>query len=142
MNGFPYTGRIRLMVVACGLMLLSACATSTSMNPESQLEERVTGRWDALLTGDLAGAYEFLSPGYRSSVSSLQYQRSVLLQQVKYSSAKYINNECEDTTCNVTVLVGFTVYGAVPGVKSFDGSRNIDESWVLVDGDWFMVPKK
>ena len=142
MNRFPDTGRIRLMVVACGLMLLSACATSTSMNPESQIEERVTGRWDALLTGDLAGAYEFLSPGYRSSVSSLQYQRSVLLQQLKYTSAKYLKSECEETTCNVTVLVGFTVYGAVPGVKSFDGARNIDESWVLVDGNWYMVPGK
>ena len=142
MNRFPDTGRIRLMVVACGLVLLSACATSTSMNPESQIEERVTARWDALLTGDLAGAYEFLSPGYRSSVSSLQYQRSVLLQQVSYTSAKHIKSECEDTTCNVTVLVGFTVYGAVPGVKSFDGARNIDESWVLVDGNWYMLPKK
>ena len=92
------------------------------------------------MTGDLAGAYGFLSPGYRSSVSSLQYQRSVLLQQLKYTDAKYIKSECEETTCNVTVLVDFTVYGAIPGVKSFDGARNIDEPWVLVDGNWYMVP--
>jgi len=121
-------------------LLLSACAVPE--NKQSTIEERANARWDALLAGDPAGAYEYLSPGYRSSVSSLQYQRMVLLQQIKYTSAKYRTSECEETTCTVTVLVGFTVYGAVPGVKSFDGTRNIDESWVMVDGNWYMVPEK
>jgi len=131
---------LQLVLVACSLFLLSACAGL--IDKESQIEERVTDRWEALLSGNLAGAYEYLSPGYRSSVSSLQYQRAVLTQQLEYKSAKYVKSECEDTTCDVTVFVDFTVYGAVPGVKSFDGSRNIVESWVLVDGNWYIVPGK
>lgn len=131
---------LKIALVVCGLLLASACAAPG--NKQSSIEERASARWDAFLAGDLAGAYEYLSPGYRSSVSSLQYQRMVLLQQIKYTSAKYVSSECEETTCNVTVLVGFTVYGALPGVKSFDGTRNVDESWVLVDGNWYMVPEK
>ncbi len=138
MNNFANNSRVGLLGVVCGLLLLSACATSVST--ENQIEQRVTARWETLLSGDLAGAYEFLSPGYRSSVSSMQYQRSVLLQQVKWTSAKYVESTCEETTCNVKVLVGFTVYGALPGVKSFNGTKDIEESWVLISGNWYLVP--
>jgi hypothetical protein len=140
MNIFPDKGRIRLMVVACGLMLLSACATSTSMSPESQVEERATARWEAFFSGDLAGAYEYLTPAYRTSVSSLAYQRSVLLKRVARTSAKYVESACEESLCKVKFDVGFTVSGALPGVKSYKGTQKIEESWVLIDGQWYFVP--
>ena len=142
MNIFPYTGRVRLMAVACGLMLLSACATSTSVSPESQVEERANARWEALFSCDLAGAYEYLTPAYRTSVSSLAYQRSVLLQRVAWTSAKYTDNVCEESLCKVKFEVGFTVSGALPGVKSYEGTQKIEESWVLIDGQWYFVPPK
>jgi hypothetical protein len=138
MNNFANDRRVGLMAVVCGLLMLSACATTVS--PESRVEQRATERWETLLSGDLAGAYEYLSPGYRSSVSLMQYQRAVLVQQVKWTSAKYLESSCEESTCAVKVLVGFTVYGALPGVKSYDGTKGIEESWVLVSGNWYLVP--
>ena len=140
MNIFPDTGRLRIMVLACGLMLLSACATSTSVSPESQVEERANARWEALFSGDLAGAYEYLTPAYRTSVSSLAYQRSVLLKPVAWTSAKYIESTCEEALCKVKFDVGFTVSGAIRGVKSFKGTQIVEESWVLIDGQWYFVP--
>jgi hypothetical protein len=140
MNIFPDTGRIRLLIVVCGLMLLSACATSTSVSPESQIEERATARWEALFSGDLADAYEYLTPGYRSSVSSLQYQRSIIIQKITWTSAKYMESNCEETTCDVKVSLGFTVYGALPGVNSFEGTQMVEETWMWIDGQWYFVP--
>ena len=140
MNMFSDTGRFRLMVVACGLMLLSACATSTNVSPESLVEERATARWEAFFSGNVAGAYEYLSPAYRTSVSSLQYQRSVLLKRVAYTSAKYVESTCQETICKVKFNVGYTVSGAIPGVKSYKGTQIIEESWVLIDGQWYLVP--
>lgn len=140
MSFYRFNRYVALLVFACSFLLLSACATTGSGG--NQIEARSTARWDAFLAGDLERAYQYLSPGYRSSVTLAQYQRSVLLQQLKYTSAKYIESECDDSKCDVTVSVGFTVYGALPGVKSFDGTRNIHESWVLVDGNWYMVPAK
>jgi hypothetical protein len=140
MKGFSVNRYVKLVAMVCSLLLLSACATTASK--ENSVEERAKGRWAALLSGDLAGAYEYLSPGYRSSVTSLQYQRSLLVQQLNWTSAQFVSSECEETTCNARFLVGFTVYAAVPGVKSFNGTRNIDESWVLVDGNWYFVPKR
>jgi len=127
-----------LISMVCSLLLLMGCATAVTT--QNQIEERAMGRWDALFSGDLAGAYEYLSPGYRSSVSSLQYQRSILLKRVKWTSADYLEAECAETTCNVRISLGFTVYGALPGVSSFDGKQIIDESWLLVDGNWYLVP--
>lgn len=126
--------------LCCSLMLLAACATTASK--EAGIEKRVTARWAAILSGDLAGAYEFLSPGFRSSVSSLQYQRSILIMKVKWTNARYIESVCTETTCKVKISLGYTVYGGLPGVKSFDGAQIVYESWVLSDGNWYLVPDK
>ena len=133
----------RSMLVAglCfSLVLLSACATK--MSAENIIEERATARWETLLSGDLAGAYEYLSPGFRSSVPSLQYQRRLLLNKVKWTGAHYIESDCTETTCKVKISLDYTVYGAIPGVKSFDGTQEIEESWVKVNGTWYFVPDK
>mgnify|MGYP001815933710 FL=1 len=131
---------LNIGAVLCAAIFLSACAAPVSK--ESRVEQRVNERWEKLLTGDLAGAYEYLSPGYRSSVSSLQYQRSVLLKQIKWTSAKYVESNCEDVNCTATVEVGFTIHGGVPGIKSFSSTRPVEETWLLVDGIWYFVPKQ
>lgn len=129
---------ISLLLLSVTTLLLSACATTIA--PEKTLEERVKARWDTVLGGDYAGAYEYLSPGYRSSVSSVQYQRSLLLSKVKWNEAQYIESDCTETTCKVKISLKYTVYGGVPGIKSFNGRQMIDESWVLVDSNWYLVP--
>ena len=126
--------------VCCSLLLLSACATTAQK--EDNIEERAMERWNALLTGDLTGAYEFLSPGYRSSVSSTQYQRSILLNRVKWTAAHYIEGDCTETVCKLKISLDYVLHGALPGVKSFESTQPIDESWVLVDGLWYIVPEK
>ena len=134
-NRFKY-----FAVLVFSLVLLSACATTEV--PESKIEDRVMGRWNALLSDDLAGAYEYLSPGYRSSVSSNQYQRTLLLKKVQWTHAEFRSSECEESVCEVHVLVGFAIYGALRGVKSFKGADDVEESWVLNGGQWYLVPKQ
>lgn len=139
-NMFSEKGRVTPMVLVCGLLLLSACATTPRLSPEEAVKERATARWELYFSGDLAGAYLYLSPGYRTSVSSLQYQRSVLVKRVAWTSAEYISSECEETSCKVKFNVNYAISGAIPGVKSVKGTQNIEETWVLVDGQWYLVP--
>jgi len=130
------SGQLSIVIVA--FLLFSACAAT---RPAEQVaEERAMARWNALLSDDIDVAYEYLSPGYRSSVSSKNYQRSLLLKKVKWNDAKYIESECVETTCKVKISLNYTVFGGVPGLKSFDGTQTIEESWVLVDGNWYLVP--
>ena len=119
-------------------LLLSACATTVEI--EDTIETRAIKRWEALLSDDYEGAYEYLSPGFRSSVSLKQYQRSLLLKKVAWTDANYVESDCAETSCKVKISLNYTVYGAVPGIQSFDGTQTITESWVLVDGNWYLVP--
>jgi len=120
--------------------LLTSCASTPSKTPS--IQQRAQARWDALLAGDLSAAYGYLSPGTRSSIGSLQYQRSILLKKVHWTAARVLGSDCEETTCKVSISLDYTVYAAVPGVKSFSGSQTVEESWVLVDGLWYLVPKR
>lgn len=140
MNRSPINRFPGLVGMVCVLLLLSACAATVSKT--SLVEERAQARWDTLLSGDLSAAYEYLSPGYRSSVSSLQYQRSVLLMKIRWISADVIESNCEETACSVKILLGFAVHGGLPGVQSMEETEVIDESWLLVDGAWYFVPPK
>ena len=130
--------KFRCLGMLVGLLLLSACAGTEPKTPS--IEERSTAYWETLFSGDLAGAYEFLSPGYRSSVSSMDYQRSILTKQVQWTSAKYIESDCSEATCAVWISLGYMVSGAIPGVKSFTGTEKVEESWIKVDGMWYLVP--
>jgi hypothetical protein len=133
------TNTYSYLALLCSLLLLSACAT-TAETKAASVEERATARWKALLSDDLAGAYEFLSPGYRSSVTSVQYQRNILLQRVQWTDAEIRGSECTDNTCTVSSLLSYRVVGALPGVRSFRGKKDVKESWVRVDDMWYLVP--
>jgi len=124
----------------CSLLLLSSCATMPAT--ADSVEKRAMARWVALLSSDFEGAYEFLSPGFRSSVSNAQYQRSLLLKKLQWDDARYIESDCAETTCKVKISIDYTLYGAVPGVQSFEGTQTITESWVLIDGVWYLVPSQ
>ncbi len=139
MKRTAYLQTIKPIALALALALLAGCATSTTK--KSSIENRVNEYWQLVLAGDYAGAYEYLSPGYRSSVSSNQYQKSILLQKVKWEEAEYIESDCTEVACKVTISLKYTVYGAVPGVKSFTSSQEVQESWVLADGTWYLVHK-
>jgi len=139
-KAFLKNGGAGKLGLLCGLLWLSSCASTVPT--ETLIEERAMARWNALLTGDIAVAYEYLSPGYRSSVSLIQYQRSILQRQVALTGANYTRSECSEKTCKVMIALDYRVSGALPGVKHYEGSKGIEESWVKMDGLWYYVPKK
>ena len=126
--------------LCCSLLFLSACDVTTSS--KATIEERAMARWVLLFSGDFADAYDYLSPGYRSSVPSKEYQKSLLLQRVEWTNAKYIESDCTETTCKVSILLGYVMRGGLPGVKSFEGSDVIEESWIKSDNTWYLVPEQ
>lgn len=140
MSKLSYRTLLKAISLSLALALLSACASNPAKN--QSVETRVNSLWSALLAGDLNGAYEHMSPGYRSSVSLSQYQKQLLLKKVKWTSADYIESDCTETTCKVKISLGYTVFAAVPGVKSFSSKQAITENWVLVDRVWYMVPER
>lgn len=132
---------INALLLVALLSGLTACATTPQEEPKG-IGELAQERWDTLLSGDLGGAYEYLSPGYRSSVSSMQYQRKLLLQRIRWTGAEYIDSDCLESTCKVQISLDFSLINALPGVKRFDGTQAIEENWIKADGKWWFVPEK
>ena len=129
-----------LIGIGYSLFFLSACA----MTPETSQDAatRATDRMDLILAGELLEAYEYLSPGYRSSVSRESYLADMVTRQVNWSGAEMLGSECVENHCAVKFKIDYTVPSPVPGVRNFDFFDNFDEDWILSQGQWWFVPKK
>lgn len=120
------------------VVLATACASTS--NKTQTLQERVEGRWAALLANDFEAAYQYFTPGYRSSQSLRNFEISFMLRKVKYRSAEYIKEECQASACTVTVKLGYTIMAPVRGLSKFNGKSDVFEKWVFVNGAWFVLP--
>lgn len=135
-NRKPIITTLALLAV----LLLSACATTSAVSPEDVIEQRAQARWDALLTGDYASAYAFCSPGYRSTVSATDYEIGIRLKRVKWTSASYLDHDCEENTCKVRFQMGYRVNSPVPGVEVWNGYDRIEDQWIKTGGEWWYLP--
>lgn len=124
--------------------LLSACAgnASKSDDPEIFQVKHAQDRWEAILAGDYETAYTFYSPGYRSTMSVVDFTVEYRLRRVIYTSAEYQEHRCLEATCTVVFDVGFTVNKPAPGLNKWDGSQVLEEMWVKTNGRWWFLPKK
>jgi hypothetical protein len=122
-------------LVAGGLgLVLSACASvGAGGSPEKVVEARAKQRWDLVSKGDMAGAYEFLSPASKASVPKENYVR-------RKGGARFWRNvtlekvECGKDTCKVSMVL---TYDLSPDVKNL--RREIVETWILDEGAWWLV---
>ena len=125
------------------IVAVSACATTPgARDTDKIIPERAQARWDALLAGDIETAYTYLSPGYRSTMSVVDYGIALSTRRVKWKSAKYLGHQCEEQRCAVRVEVGYSVAQPMPGVNSYDSTNIRDETWIKTDGQWWHLPKK
>lgn len=128
-----------LLVIAATALALAACAT-TGPKSSSGAEKRAQERLELIFKGNLGAAYEYLSPGYRSGTSSLEWQRSFLTRRAVWESGEVTGSECSEDSCKVSLSIAYAVYGALPGVTRMALREEIYESWLLSDGEWYLVP--
>ncbi len=133
-------GKVIVLLVALG-SLASGCATVGSESIEEKVAQRAQQRWDALLAGEIDLAYQFLSPARRSAIGLMDYQRQVFASRVRWVAADVGGVSCGADVCEAVVNLKSTVISPVPGVRSFDVSRNVTENWVLADHQWWYVPE-
>jgi hypothetical protein len=139
MNGsLKFTGLCRAATLV-SVLFLTACS-GISSKPAS-LEARAAARWDALLSGNVAEAYEYLAPGYRSSVKPIDYEIAFRLRKVSYTSAEYKSEECQVDVCTVKLSLGYRLIAPMRGVTEFNGKQSVDEKWVRVNNQWWFLPK-
>lgn len=132
-----------LAVMMTGFGCASVAPEDTDAWRASQrpaLTERAGARWAALIKGDLASAYGYLTPAYRDVVSLQQYMgrvgnvvdwRLARVRDVRYDSP---------TVASVTMEVTYKY--ALPGAGDvLESVRLLDEKWQYKQRDWWYISK-
>ena len=134
------TTRIFMHLVAVLALLVSACAGSPEQ-PAETLEQRVQGRWDALVSQDFETAYQYFSPGMRQTVRFQDFLRQMFARTVAWTDAKFEEvSNCDGDACKVAVNVFYRVR-APAGAGEFKSVQVLHENWIRSAGQWYFVPR-
>lgn len=126
----------------CALVLCALIAGCAGMQARNvPVEVRAQQRWDALLAQDYETAYEFLSPGYRSTVSLENYKLAVLARTVKWTGAEVVRPmDCDENRCTMLMKIDYMYRSRLPGVGAYGMAQGAEEQWIKLDGVWYFVP--
>lgn len=134
------------------LALLNGCQTgagtrkeagsATSTTDAGSIEVRAKQRWTYLIEGKAEKAYDYLSPGYRKTMSREQYASERNGRAVKYRTAQVTKKECEEELCEVYLSLDYQVTLPGGGPAPIDAFAPIREKWIKVGGKWYLLPPK
>lgn len=96
--------------------------------------KRAQSRWDALMNGDIATAYEYLSPGTRNLMSLEKYKAKIRTGWWKKASVDSV--ACVQDRCDVSIVLIYS-YRDLDSIESRQS-----EIWLHEDKKWWYVPKK
>lgn len=140
MINVPIPVALRLVALAAlAAVFLAACATTGGTS--SAIVERAEARWDAVLAGDFERAYQYYSPGYRSSHSPGDLELSMRLRKVQFRAARYAEHACEGDRCDLKFEVEYRIPSPVPGLDKWESKTTIDETWIRTRDEWWYLPE-
>ena len=132
----------RYTAVALLIAVVTGCTglkhdekTDTStLDPKIEVANLASARWDALIQGDVAKAYGYLSPGTRSTMSLDVYKARIRTGSWKKATVNSVS--CEKDLCKVTILIEHSF----KDMKSME--TMLFEDWLQESGKWWYVPRK
>jgi len=126
--------------IGCALaVLLSGCVDKAS--PDN-VDKRAVERWNYLIAHQAEKAYDYLTPGFRSTITREDYAGAMNNRPVQWSSAEFKSKECDQERCLAQVDVTYSVTMPGTGGKPVTGTRTQQETWLFVDGEWFFLPSE
>jgi hypothetical protein len=122
-------------------LALTGCAGIVKKDEDaSVLKEKAVQRWDYLIAHQAEKAYDFLSPGYRATITRENYAAGMNNRPVSWQSVKYIDQTCEPDVCTVTVKLTYKVSVNIHGSRNVNGGSEITEQWIRDSGRWYFLP--
>lgn len=127
--------RIGQWCLVLGLLyLVSGCAGVVAHDDASTASKRSQARWNALIKGDMAEVYSYLSPATRSTMTLENYSRKYRIGLWEKATAGTAT--CEMERCKVPVLIVLKGGKGVPGLET-----SVEEIWVKDASNWWYVWK-
>lgn len=106
------------------------------------IEARAAQRWAYLIEAKAEKAYDYLSPGFRKSMSREQYAASKNAVALKWQRASVSKKECQEDVCEVFILLDYLVNLPNAGGGATQAFAPIREKWVKSGKQWYFLPEK
>jgi uncharacterized protein YchJ len=125
--------------VLLGVAALSACSAPVKKDDGALVEARATERWNYLIAHQAEKAYDYLSPGYRQTITREKYASQKNDVAVRWKGAHVTGRNCEAEACTVTVMIDALV--PMPGLsQEHPTALPTEERWIKVSGNWYYLP--
>jgi len=130
--------KLLLVVPLLAIMLLGCGDRNTEpLTSEEAVRLRAQGWLDALLNGDLEGAYGYTSPSYRQFANAGRYHARVE-GTGSWDTGIVDTVVCDGPACKVRTIVEYDIKQM--GVRN---RRPLDYKWIEVEGEWWLfVPAR
>ena len=133
----------------CTLLLplaLAACAPGPAVkggkDDAAVLEKRSIERWNLLIAHKAEKAYDYLTPGTRSTESREKYAADMNNRPVHWQSVSYVDRKCDDAdACTLQLQAAFSVNMSARMGKDVQSTTLVWERWIRVDGKWYYLPE-
>lgn len=139
----------RGFLAIAAIAALAGCASgggargTGARDDSAVLDARAVERWNLLIAKDFAKAYEYLSPGIRSTKSKEKYAQELSGTPVKWEKVQFLNKECASAdSCKVLVQIDYEVTIPSAGVGKVKVPAPVEEQWVRLKGKWYFVPQE
>ena len=134
--------RFGIVVALAGLAVAGCASISPTSPPEEKqkvVAERAEARWQLLIKGDVASAYEYLSAGSKAATPVAAYTRKI--RPGIWRSAKVGEVNCEAEICNVKMLITYQVHKKVAfGTPlNMNVETPVAETWIIENGSGWYV---
>ena len=131
-----------MIALASAAMSVAGCGVLEPMPPEEVVAKKAQERVDLHMAGDFEGAYQFTTPGYRSTESVSRYATRWAGVGM-WLSAQVENVQCGAPSADTNsperceALIRVTYHSRETGRLS----TTLSEDWILTEGDWYLYQK-
>jgi hypothetical protein len=125
---------------------LAACGGAPGVkgaNDDAVLQQRSTERWNLLIAHKAEKAYDYLSPGTRSTESREKYTADMNNRPVHWQSVSYVDRKCDDAdACTLQLQAAYSVNMSARMGHDVQSTTLVWERWIRVDGQWYYLPER
>jgi len=126
---------------ALAFLTLAGCVAGIRKHEDaSVIRDKAVQRWDLLISHDAAKAYDYLSPGYRATISRATYAQRMDSRGIHWKKVRFGSQKCDSDVCHVKLIVDYTLRMAGP-TGTVKSTGFVNETWIRVDGGWYFLPE-
>jgi hypothetical protein len=136
-NKQVYFSRSCVLLAAAAL---AACGSTPVRKDEgSVVEARALERWNFLIAHEAEKAYDYLTPGFRKTITRDKYAEQKNDVALRWKAAHVGGHSCETDSCTVTVMIDTLV--PMPGIgRAQPATLPTEEHWIKLDRTWYYLP--